>query len=188
MIRVGIFGGTFDPPHLGHVAMARCAMAELDLDETVFVPCYLTPAKKKLPHASAKHRLAMINLVADLDARWSAWSHELDQRQPVPTIKTLRVYIHTYPGRELYLLIGGDQASQFDQWQEWQHVASLAKITAFGRGDHAVNRAVAERIMTIPFDHPASSTDVRRSALNNQAQKLLTLEAGDYIRQHGLYE
>ncbi|MEE9161457.1 MAG: nicotinate (nicotinamide) nucleotide adenylyltransferase [Candidatus Neomarinimicrobiota bacterium] len=189
MSRWGIFGGSFDPPHRGHVGMAERATDDIPLDSLYLVPGYQAPLAPHPPLAPARHRLAMAVLVADMRPEWHASPYEIEQRRPVPTIETVEYLRPGNSGSDPYLIIGADQAEQFDQWEQWERLAQRVRIVCFAREDAAPAPPIAGQVRMMPYDSPLSSSQVRRRLGDGAtAADALPGAVRDYIREHRLYQ
>lgn len=131
-MRIGVFGGTFDPVHNGHVQMAAGAAARFGLQRILFVPARLSPDKSS-PTTDARHRIAMLALALAGRPDWTISLEELDRPAPSYTVDTLRAISVRYLHDELWLLMGTDALSAFDRWREPAEIARLARIAAFHR-------------------------------------------------------
>ena len=136
-MKIGIFGGTFNPPHLGHLAAARTAVAVLGLDKLLIIPAAIPP-HKELPEGTPEpeRRLAMAAKLADallLPEKVEVSSLELDRTGKSYTSDTLAQLKEAYPGAELWLLMGTDMFLTLHLWHEPGRVLELAGICAFGR-------------------------------------------------------
>jgi nicotinate-nucleotide adenylyltransferase len=183
--KAGILGGTFDPVHNAHLAMARAARDELGLEKILFLPTgaprYRTPAV-----ASGEHRLAMLRLaLADDD------SCEIDARELAPgasgyTIDTLReLRLELGADTELWLLMGADQYAKLGDWHRPEDVKRLARIGVFGRP----GSPSPQKVKVIPLDPMnVSASEIRaRVARGEDIAALVPPAVAGYIAQHGLY-
>ncbi len=194
--RIAVFGGAFDPPHAAHVALARAALADLQLDELRIVPTGHAWHKAR-PLSPARHRLAMARLAfADLpqvlvDAR------ETERAGPSYTVDTLRELQHEWPDAELFLLLGGDQARALTSWHAWQEIVQTAIICVADRGDEvptsprfSAPKPYEPRFRRLPM--PAllvSATEIRSRIAAHQALGPLVFEpVARYIEDHHLYQ
>ena len=194
--RIAVFGGAFDPPHAAHVALARAALAELQLDELRVIPTGQAWHKTR-PLTAAAHRLAMARLAfADLpkvivDAR------ETERAGPSYTVDTLRELKSEWPGAELFLLLGEDQALALPSWHAWQEIVQTAIICVADRGDGAdkqprfsAPKLLESRFRQLPMPAlPVSATEIRNQIATRQALGPLVLEpVARYIEHHHLYQ
>lgn len=199
-MNIGIYGGTFDPPHLGHMEAARASIAALGLDKLLFVPAGLPP-HKALPAGSAasEHRLAMVELMADgllLPGVAAVSSLELERKGKSYTSDTLKALRGQYPEDELWLLMGTDMFLTLQSWHEAEQIMRLAGIAAFARtesdsgelletqGKELRRRFGARvRIIQLPKITAVSSTQVRSQGTGAG----LWPPVWGYILRHGLY-
>jgi nicotinate-nucleotide adenylyltransferase len=174
--QIGIFGGRFDPPHLGHVALARAAVERFGLDELHVT--VVADAAHKRSEATAEHRLAMTRLAfAPLGA-----SVELEEH--AYTVDALEAYGYDDP----IFLIGADQLADFPAWKEPERVLELARLGVAARPGYPID-TWSERILPFPLEpHPFSSTEIRRRIRAEQPlDGLVPPDVAAYIAAHGLY-
>jgi nicotinate-nucleotide adenylyltransferase len=209
-VRLGIFGGTFDPPHVGHLLAASDAIEHLTLDRLVFVPASVQPLKAGRETASAGHRLAMVRLMVGADARLQSDSVEVDREGLSYTVDTLREFARRFPSADRYFLVGADVLASFAQWRDPQTVLDLATLAVLTRradsdGD-AISEAteleqqrmsargslvdgLAQRSTFVPTRRvDISSTEIRdRVRSGRSIHGFVTDAVGEYITAHGLY-
>ncbi|HEY2066358.1 MAG TPA: nicotinate-nucleotide adenylyltransferase [Gemmatimonadaceae bacterium] len=193
-MRLGIFGGSFDPPHLGHLLPVIDAAEALELDAVRFVPAAIQPLKIGRTSAAPEHRLAMTaRLVAGIPG-FSVDSTEIDRNGLSFTVDTLASLAAANPGAELVLLLGADAFALFDQWREPERVLELASVAVLVRGDE-------EMPDVSPYAHGAgdvqllrtrrvdiSSTELRaRVADGRTIRGFVPAAVADYIAEHRLY-
>src|SRR5262245_60263092 len=134
-MRLGVYGGTFDPIHVGHLAAAEEAVYRLALDQVLFVPAGRQPLKDRAPGASGQDRLAMIGAAIAGNPRFSVSTIELERPAPSYTVETLRLLHRSYgPSCELLLLVGVDAANTLQRWREPEEVLRLARVVVMSRG------------------------------------------------------
>lgn len=133
--RIGVFGGTFDPPHVGHLLAAVDAHDLLSLDRVIFVPAAEQPFKAGATQATPAQRLAMVErLVAD-DPRFAVDATEIRRKGLSYTVETMVELAARYPDAERFLLLGADAFASFEQWREPDRIRSLARIAVLHRGE-----------------------------------------------------
>lgn len=132
--RLGILGGTFDPPHAGHLLAAYTAREALGLDQVVLIPAWRQPLKRGVEMASGPHRLAMTRLLAGHDAGLAVDPVEIEREGLSFTVDTMRAYRATRPDAELFLLMGADTAATLPHWREPEALASLVTVVVVTRG------------------------------------------------------
>lgn len=189
-MRVGIFGGTFDPPHVGHLIAASDACDALALDTVVFVPAATQPLKADRGAASPADRLAMVRLAVAGDPRFEVDATEVERGGLSYTVDTLRAFRGRWPAgtADLVLLLGADAAAQFPLWKDPEAVRELARVVVLTRGDGGSTPvpAGAEAVATRRID--VSSTEVRERVSSGKSIRGFVADAvAAYIAQSGLY-
>jgi nicotinate-nucleotide adenylyltransferase len=192
-VRIGILGGTFNPPHLGHLVCAQEAYLQLALDRVMLIPARIPPHKPVEDEPGAEHRYELCRC----DGRFEVSDLEIGRSGPSYTVDTLAQLNSQAPDNELFLIVGGDVAAGLRSWREPERVLSLATIavakrrgTARARVDAALDglaggeRAEFFRMPRIGI----SSTDIRRRVRAGEPIAYLTPDPViDYIAGHGLY-
>jgi nicotinate-nucleotide adenylyltransferase len=196
-MRLGIFGGSFDPVHNGHLALARACQRQAALDEVWFTPAATQPLKQPGPHANDSHRLAMLELATAAEPGWKLCRLEIERGGVSYTVDTLRTIHAERPGDSLFVLFGGDALSDLHHWKEPAEIFCLATPLVVRRaGEAPSNLATLNELCTAgnsprPIDMPpvdVSSSEIRRRiAAGEPIDALVPLEVGRYITQHGLY-
>jgi nicotinate-nucleotide adenylyltransferase len=195
--RVGILGGAFNPPHLGHLVCAQEAQVQLELDRVVLVPVGQAPHRTIADDPGAETRLAMTELAAEGDPNLSVSRIELDRPGPSYTADTLAALRERAPDDELTLILGGDQAAALPGWHEPERVLELARVAAVARVDWAREEIVrsvagltgADRltIVHMPLIEISSSDLRERAARGVPIRYLVPERVADYIAERGLY-
>ncbi len=201
--RVGIFGGTFDPPHLGHISVAREVSDLLELDEVLWIPARRSPHKPDVPLTPIETRLRMARAAAEADARFRVSPIEVARAAPSYTVETLRALARDAEkeGRkiDLFLIIGMDQYEAFDAWLEPDEIARLAHVAVMDRGGDRIegsaqledmrNRRDSKGVVRVPVTRvDISSTEVRgQVAAGQSVDGLVPPAVAEIIRREGLY-
>lgn len=201
-MKIGIYGGTFNPPHLGHMAAAKAAVAALKLDKLLLIPAAIPP-HKALPSdtPAPEHRLAMVEKWADgMGAGVEVSALELEREGKSYTSDTLRAIRQTYPDAELWLLMGTDMFLTLHLWHEPEVILSLAGICAFGRTEQDGEALFAPQrehlqknfdakitTITLPGLVDISSTRLREQLENGGGGQYLLPSVYGYILMHRLY-
>ena len=183
MSRVGVFGGTFDPVHVGHLAIANDALDELGLDRVYFVPARRSPLKQDGPIASAEDRLAMLIAATLGEPRFRVSPVELERGGPSFTVDTLE----SLRGEgELFLILGSDAYADFERWREPERIRELATIVLAARPG-APNAPAGVRMLDSPL-MDISARELRARAARGRSLRYLVPEAAlRYIEEHRLY-
>ncbi len=214
MKKILLFGGTFDPAHLGHIAMAASALDEIGVAQLTIFPAGNPWQRGRSPYANALDRMAMLKLAFADIAGTSIDARELERQGATYTVDTLRELRQIHgDGASLIWLIGGDAFARLDSWHQWQSLFPLANFAvAVRQGEphplHALSPALklhladrltgANALGDSPFGKfamlkaqvpPISSTDIRTRLKNHQSIRGFTPDTVcDYIEQHKLYE
>lgn len=162
--RIGVFGGTFDPPHLGHLIVAQDVVEALGLDVLMWMPAREPPHKDRSSISSPEARLELTKAATEGDRRFEVSEAEMDRSGPSYTVDTLRRLRDTLPEAEIHLVVGADQFRAFDSWREPEEIGRLATIAVMDReGASPMERAEGAVPHTvIPVTRiDISSTDVR---------------------------
>lgn len=196
-MRIGILGGTFNPPHLGHLVCAQEAYRELDLDRVMLIPARVPPHKPVDEEPGPAHRLELCRRAVRDDDRFEVSDLELSRDGPSFTVDTLRELSSRAPHNELVLIVGGDIAAGLPRWREPERVLELATLavakrrgTARATVDDALGGLAGgdrARFFAMPRIG-ISSTMVRRRVRAGQPIRYFVPDAAvEYIQRHGLY-
>lgn len=190
-MRLGILGGTFDPPHTGHLLAATDAYEKLELDRLILVPAKAQPLKIGAVQADPAQRLAMLDLLVGGDGRFQVDRVEIDRPGLSYTVDTLAHFAERYPDARRFFLIGEDLVTQFPRWREPERISALAEVVVLVRGG-TPDAPAAEpaypltRVTTRRVD--VSSTEIRERVRAGKPIRGFVPEAvADYIRSAGLY-
>ncbi len=185
-MKLGLFGGTFDPPHVGHFLAAVDAADALELDQVVWVPAAAQPLKAGAA-ADATHRLAMTRLAAAGNPRFSVEALEVERGGLSFTIDTLRTLRERHPGAALFLLLGADAAAMLPKWREPGAIRALAEIVVLTRGGD--DQAPLDGVRTLSTRRvDVSATEIRgRVRLGRSIRGFVPDAVEEYIAAHGLY-
>jgi nicotinate-nucleotide adenylyltransferase len=193
-VKLGMFGGAFDPPHRAHVALAQAAVAQLGLDRLLVVPTGQAWHKARAL-TPAPDRLAMTRLAFDALPHVEVDERELHRDGPSYTIDTLRELRAAHPAAELFLVMGEDQAQAFTRWREWEAILGIATLAVAGRPSHAATKetttlpAHARAVRLALPSMPGSATEARELLARRQdASHLVPPAVARYIASHNLYQ
>jgi nicotinate-nucleotide adenylyltransferase len=196
-LRIGVFGGAFNPPHMGHLIGAQEVLLQLELERVLFVPVGEAPHREIEDDPGAEARLEMVELAISGDERFTSSRVEVDREGPSYTSDTLELLRTESPDDELFLILGGDQAAALPTWHEPEKVLERATVAAVERvgwsrsatGIKLARLRGSERVRHL--DMPViqiSSTGVRRRVREGRPIRYLVPAAvEDYIESHELY-
>lgn len=188
-MRLGVFGGTFDPPHLGHLAAASDAAQALALHRVLWIPAAEHPFKRGAVAASAQARLEMVRAAIAGDPRFEACDLELRRSGPSYTVTTLRELHARHPGAELFFLTGADNLRELAQWREPDEVVRLARLVVVSRRGEGVPAGLPYPALAVPVTRlDISSTELRRRVAAGETIRYLVPEpVREIIERTGLY-
>lgn len=188
-MRIGVFGGTFDPPHLGHLVAAGDAADALGLGRVVWIPSALHPFKGESVRTPPALRLEMTRAAIAGDPRFEADDLELRRQGPSYTVDTLRELHARHPGAELFFLTGADNLRDLPKWREPEEVVRLARLVVVSRQGEGVpedTRFPALAVRVLRFD--VSATEVRRRVAAGASIRYLVPEAvREIVERERLY-
>lgn len=197
MARLGVFGGTFDPPHLGHLILAEQARDQLGLDRVLWVPADDPPHKLGRAISPADHRLRMLELALTGNPAFNISTVDLERSGPDYTADTLDALAAANPGCELTFLIGGDSLRDLLSWHEPARIIERAVLGVMARpGAHHDLDALTAALPALPHrlrwvqspQVDISGSDIRARVAEGRSIRYLVLpDVETYILQHGLY-
>lgn len=193
-MRIGILGGTFDPPHLGHLHLAEAALKQLALDEVILMPANRNP-QKEAAVASGKHRLAMAKLIVSGNDKLAVSDLEITRGGPSYAVDTLSE-LHMAKHADYWFLVGSDALKGLPDWKQPQRLVRMCRLGVVLRGTMIESQALA----SIPEDYrpyvdiirmdrvDISGTELRKRLAEGLAvAPWITPEVIQYIRENGLY-
>ncbi len=206
-MNIGLFGGTFNPPHVGHLRAAKIFYTEQNLDKLIIMPAFVSPFKtQNQTSVDVKTRLDMVNLCFDSlktdGINYEISDFEISKNSTSFTIDTVKHIKNLYQNCNLFLYIGSDMLFSFDKWKDFEKIFSLCDIFTLPRSqsDSLVIEEYAQKykslynaniIISKHKDLCVSSTDIRNDFINNQydiTDSLLTESVLRYIIENGLYK
>ena len=213
--RIGLFGGTFDPIHCGHVKAAESVQRIFDFDRILFIPSYIPPHKESVDVASAEHRLKMVELALSPFDRFSPSSIEIDARGTSYSIVTLNRIKEMFPRADIYFLLGIDAFMEIETWKDYENVLEQCSFIVMSRPGYSLDQAKQvlsdkynQRMIEVRapvrkdnagfFIHKIylcpihtldiSSSEVRKRVGKNQSIEGMVPEiVGNYIKERRLY-
>jgi nicotinate-nucleotide adenylyltransferase len=191
-VRIGVFGGTFDPPHIGHLLLASDAREALQLDRLIFVPAGVQPFKVETPPvASGQDRLEMVRLAIGNDANYAVDDTEITRKGLSFTVDTLEYLAGRHVGSQFFFLLGQDAAAGFRQWRNPERILEIATLALMMRSgsEDAVGWRNFEGLVTVsPRRVDVSSTEIRERLRAGKSIKGFVPESVEqFIEARGLY-
>ena len=189
-MRLAIFGGMFDPPHLGHITLAGVTVEQLEVDTMLFIPTGDHPLKQLAGHSQARHRYEMTKLAVKDNPVFEVSGIEIIREGPSYTVDTLEEIQRLYSPEKLYLCIGADNAAIFDRWHDPNRILELSTVVVWRRpGESIPDSPLIGRMQLL--DTPLmniSSTEIRNLVREGKSIKDRVPPAvEDYILTHNLY-
>jgi len=183
--RIGLLGGTFDPIHNGHIAIAKTAIQQLKLDKLLLIPAGNPWQKSEF--SDSKHRLEMVKKAGNDLEKVEVSDIEVNKTGPTYTFETLQELHKKYPNSELILILGSDAIAGFDTWKEPNLVKTLARIYVVQRAGDFTQDWHFDRIQMPSIE--ISSTEIREKVKNNESiSELVPKSVNEYISANGLYK
>jgi nicotinate-nucleotide adenylyltransferase len=197
-IRIGVIGGTFDPPHIGHLVIAQEAMAYLNLDQVLFAPTHQPPHKLDQRITPIEQRLEMVRLAIAWHARFGLSRVDVDRDGPTYTVDTMRLLHQQWgPGADFYFIMGMDSLAGILSWRQPEELIRLCRLAVFDRPGYSVDILELERKLPGLRDRvvliPAPALDIAASDLQRRIRAgapiahLVPDAVAAYIREHELY-
>jgi len=199
--KVGILGGTFNPVHMGHLIMARDAMERFELDEVLLMPCATPPHKSSHQIAEARHRIAMLEMVTEIDACLALSQIEIERGGVSYTIDTIRQLQHEYPQTAFSFIIGADSLNELYTWKQIDRLLEMCRFITLGRPGFDITDMTSEQLK-LPDPWPerllscvmrghlidVSSTEIRNRVAEGLSIRYLVPDMVEmYIQEHNLY-
>lgn len=197
-MRIGIYGGSFDPVHMGHINAALAFKEELSLDKIIVIPAYQPPHKKGLALTPSEHRMNMCKIAFGNLEGFEVSDMEIKREDEGYMSDTVAQLRELYPNDEFFLLMGGDMLLYFQHWHAWQKITDEAVLAVAARNfdddsaleaEAAVLRSYGAEVRIIPIDvKEISSTSVRESVRKaDDISSMVPQGIADYIWDHYLY-
>lgn len=192
-MKIGLFGGTFDPIHNGHLKIAKIVQRQLGLNEVIFIPAGILPHKAQ-SLTTAKDRLAMVKLALRGKKKFTSSDYETKKKSPSYSVETVR-YLKRKWGKqaELFFIIGADAFNEIRTWRQWQELLRLCQFVVINRPGYRITLsedlvsagATIQRITGIPITATAIREQIKR---NKNIGKLIPKTVYAYIIKHKLYQ
>jgi nicotinate-nucleotide adenylyltransferase len=195
--RIGLLGGTFDPPHIGHLVLAETASHELNLERLLFVPAGDPPHKQTEDKTPVEHRLVMLDKAIDKNNRFDISRVDIDRPGPHYSFDMVRLIGEQYPDAELYFVMGGDSFYDLPTWYRPGELIQLCKLAVMRRPDEPIRTDMHEallpglaarvEIIDAPLIGVSSTMLSQRLGQGKSVRYLVPDVVLDYILEHGLY-
>ncbi len=193
MKKIGLFGGTFDPIHNGHLKIAGIVQRKLGLNKVIFIPAGILPHKAQ-SQATAKDRLAMVKLSLRGKKKFTSTKYETNKKSPSYSIETVR-YLKRKLGHktEFFFIIGADAFGEIRTWRRWQELLRLCCFVVINRPGYKItlpNKSAAVKVIMLRITGiPIAATTIRKKINKSQSvNKLVPRSVYAYIKKHKLYE
>ncbi len=196
-VRLGVLGGTFDPPHYAHLLLAEQAREQLGLERVLWIPAGDPWRKASTVVSPGEHRLAMLRLASEGNGTFQIGTSELERKGPSYTVETLAALREEFPSYELVFLTGADALTDLPNWHDASLLIRLALLGATARGSDRPDEAALDAVLpglsqrVVWFEMPRidiSATDLRSRAAEGRSLRYLVPPAVEaYIARHKLY-
>jgi nicotinate-nucleotide adenylyltransferase len=188
-VRIGLFGGTFNPIHNGHLNLAKEAKAKLNLDKVIFIPSYIPPHKSIDGLTGAEDRIRMIELAIGDTKGFEISRYEIEKKEKSYSINTVEYFKAKYPDdTKLFFLIGEDSSDGLASWKDANKLFKLCRFVAFNRpGFQGKEHPGVKKVNIEPLD--ISSTRIRKAVKDKKSTRaLIPVAVEDYIKSKNLYK
>ena len=190
---IGILGGSFDPVHSAHCAIAQLAMEHFALDKVYFIPAYIPPHKRTTVAASARHRLAMLRKAIKGNRAFCIWDGELKRKGVSFTVDTLNELKKLHPVSQFYFIIGSDNIPEMLTWKKYKSIIKMATLCITHRPGHSMRippELSRAKIATFPSPEWGISSSTIRSSITQgiSCRYLLPDDVQEYIQKNKLYK
>ncbi len=188
-MKIGLFGGTFDPVHQAHVELAHQALKQFELEHLFWIPAAVSPFKKTSDVlASAQDRLAMIQLVCEDEPRFEVSDYEIIQGGTSYSINTLRHFQLLFKSAQFFWILGADALRGVPQWKEAEIIMRDLTFLVANRGDQGLDLAKEMKVLLINMNpHLASSSAIKTGLKDGRYWDLIDARVATYIRANNLY-
>ena len=173
MKTIALFGGSFDPPHIGHEAIVKALLNFKDIDKVVVMPTFLNPFKSK-SHAPSELRLQWLKCIFSPFTKVEINSYEVDLKEKTPTIQTVKYLLKKY--KKIYLIVGADNLATLTKWTNYNELQNLVTFVVCSRD--GIN--IPNSMLSVKIDEDVSSTDLRRHVEISKLSTECAQEIKDY--------
>ncbi|AME09940.1 MULTISPECIES: nicotinate (nicotinamide) nucleotide adenylyltransferase [Gemella] len=195
-MKIALYGGSFDPIHIGHLITASCALDFYNLEKVIFIPSHITPLKERILNASDKDRAKMVSLSIESNRKFELSDYEIRNSAISYSFNTVKYFKEFYPDDKLYFIIGTDRVKDL---KKWYNIIELSKMVTFifvARDEESLRniienddfyKSISYEIMPSPIIEISSSL-IRDNIKNNKnVDYMITKECKNYIEELSLY-
>ncbi|MBP7791890.1 MAG: nicotinate-nucleotide adenylyltransferase [Candidatus Goldbacteria bacterium] len=195
--KIGMFGGTFNPPHVGHLLIGRNVMKEFNLNKIIFIPAYIPPHKQTNSVIDAKHRLKMVELMIENEPGFLVSDFEIKKQEVSYTIDTMRYFISDFPDKEFYFIVGSDNFYYIETWKDYKNLLNIMNFIIYLRRNFTKEKIlekhkgiINDRIFWSKSDYiDVSSSEIRTRIKNGEnCIEDVGEKVWDYILKNKLYK
>jgi len=195
--KIGMFGGTFNPPHVGHLLIGRNVMKEFNLNKIIFIPAYIPPHKQTNSVIDAKHRLKMVELMIENEPGFLVSDFEIKKQEVSYTIDTMRYFISEFPDKEFYFIVGSDNFYYIETWKDYKNLLNIMNFIIYLRRNFTKEKIlekykgiINDRIFWSKSDYiDVSSSEIRTRIKNGEnCIEDVGEKVWDYILKNKLYK
>ncbi|MGP4067662.1 nicotinate-nucleotide adenylyltransferase [Halobacillus sp. B29] len=186
MKRIGILGGTFDPPHQGHLIMAEFTRSQMELDEVWFLPSHIPPHKQKAA-VSAEDRLSMVEKAVEDNPHFKVCNAELTRKGTSYTVDTMKYLIKQFKEHTFFFIIGGDMVEHLPKWDRIDELKAIVGFVGIKRPGYDWNPPLPVHQVEIPLIDISSSHIRNRLSCSKSVRYLVPESVNLYIKEHQLY-
>lgn len=188
---IGLFGGTFDPVHNGHLIIAEWLTEILEIDTTYFIPTKIHPFDKRSDISPAKHRIEMLRNALQGYPKFKISEYEIDKRETSYSVETVKYFWEKFPGAALYFIMGSDNVETFLAWKDPDKILEMCHVVIYNRHQHIAENQLYDhpKVLSIasPFIDISSSQIRKRIKRNMPFKSLVPHSVFDYINQKKIY-
>ena len=189
--RLGLFGGTFDPFHLGHLKLAQLAVQKGLLEKLLLCPAYQAPLRAEPPLFTAMDRFAMVQDICRENTRFEACPIEIEHRKLRYTLDTVKELAEQYPNYDLFVIVGADQFNQLSKWKGIEELIDMVHFLVFARGSQQVPEPPLPAVRMTYMENPLidlSSTTIRKTICSGTLPlDNLPATVCSYLMEHNLF-